>query len=54
MCLLACVACSQELSKKGPKKLEGVGKTTGEMIDELLETGKIAKIAELEASLGIS
>jgi DNA polymerase/3'-5' exonuclease PolX len=31
---------------KGKNKLDGVGEKCGELIDEYLETGTIAKIAE--------
>lgn len=36
---------------KGKGKLDGIGAKTGELIDEYLETGKIAKIAEKRVDL---
>jgi len=38
------VDSGKEVSKKGPKKLPGVGKAAGEKIDEFLETGQIERL----------
>jgi DNA polymerase/3'-5' exonuclease PolX len=36
---------------KGKGKIDGIGAKVGEVIDELLETGEVAKIAEKRAEM---
>jgi DNA polymerase/3'-5' exonuclease PolX len=49
---LPSVITSGAALSKGKGKVDGIGQKCGELIDEFLETGAIAKIAEKRAELG--
>jgi DNA polymerase/3'-5' exonuclease PolX len=42
------VESGKACAKAGPKKVKGIGQGIGDMIDEILSTGTLARISELE------